>query len=121
MGKELCKEFMAPNESIGDKADIWSLGCILLALCTCELPKANELYKSQIPVISAFYSEKLYTLINDMLNCDEKERSSAEEILAYPMVKAYKLSKKFKIGKKLISNLGKPLQSYHDEYKEIKE
>ena len=62
----------------------------------------------------------MYTLINDMLNCNPSERPSAHKILAYPMVMAYQLSKKFKISKKFVSNLGKPLDLYLKEYVELK-
>ena len=48
-------------------SDIYSLGCIVLYMCTGTLPKSAELYNKKIPNLPKPYSDDLNFLLTSML------------------------------------------------------
>lgn len=85
--------YMAPEVQRGDfygtAADIWSLGCIILEICTLKpIPWSTEHLKDnpQITIDTTYYSEDLATLIRSCLQLDSNARPTAEEILSHPQV-----------------------------------
>ncbi|EFO60784.1 Kinase, NEK [Giardia lamblia P15] len=85
--------YMAPEVQRGDfygtAADIWSLGCIILEICTLKpIPWSTEHLKDnpQITIDTAHYSEDLVTLIRSCLQLDSSARPTAAEIFSHPQV-----------------------------------
>ena len=90
LSPELCN-----GEKYNQKTDIWSLGCVLYELCTLKkafngltLKLIIESIKNDEPVrISSIYSQELRSLIKLMLNKDQNQRPSINDILKIPLIK----------------------------------
>ncbi|KAG7270453.1 hypothetical protein CRUP_022766 [Coryphaenoides rupestris] len=75
--------------SYNEKSDIWSLGCLLYELCALSPPftaynqkeLAEKIRKGRFTRIPYRYSEKLNTLLSQMLHLKDYLRPSVESIL----------------------------------------
>jgi serine/threonine protein kinase len=80
----------------GEAVDVWSLGIILFALLSGQLPydEEDELATKRMilecqPVCPPFFSDEVTQLINMMLNKDPDQRPSALEILQHPFLRDF--------------------------------
>lgn len=88
---------------IGCKADIWSSGIILYAMCSCMLPfwssNTQELMRQIIEdniIYPPHFSHQLKSLLNSILVKSPSERPSSKEILRHPfLAKKIKEMKEF--------------------------
>ncbi|TNJ30173.1 Kinase, NEK [Giardia muris] len=77
------------KQSYTEKADIWSLGCVIYELCALQPPfvaSNMDSLKAKVkqgarPAIPAHYSSDLSIVIDSMLNANAVARPSAEELL----------------------------------------
>ncbi|ORY87560.1 kinase-like domain-containing protein, partial [Protomyces lactucae-debilis] len=84
-------EILRCSKYQGEPVDIWSLGIILFALLSGQLPYDEEdelatkrmILESQ-PVFPPFFSDEMTQLITSMLNKDPEKRPSAQDILQHP-------------------------------------
>ena len=75
------------NQEVGVKVDVWSLGCILYALCFRDHPFADE---SSLQILNAAYSipadspylPRMHKLISALLVPDPAIRPHAKDVLA---------------------------------------
>ncbi|XP_047210187.1 serine/threonine-protein kinase Nek3-like isoform X2 [Girardinichthys multiradiatus] len=76
------------------KSDIWSVGCILYELCTKQRVFTEEMAIKLMPkIIRAEYAQlpsefsfELCDLLSDLLKKDPRDRPTASEILARPII-----------------------------------
>jgi len=75
---------MLYNDSYTYKTDIWSLGMTLIKMCNLELPSGKEMFqkttKNKNPEIYGEYSDFIKKILVDMLQLDEEDRISSEEL-----------------------------------------
>ncbi|TNJ26181.1 Kinase, NEK [Giardia muris] len=88
--------YMAPevllNEGYTEKADVWSLGCVLYELCSLHRPFissdkedfATTVKRGEREPLPPHYSQELRILIDAMLDTDPETRPSAANLLARP-------------------------------------
>ncbi|ESU36847.1 Kinase, NEK [Giardia duodenalis] len=77
------------KQSYTEKADIWSLGCVIYELCALQPPfvaSNMDSLKAKVkqgarPAIPAHYSSDLSAVIDSMLNSNFNSRPSAAELL----------------------------------------
>ena len=78
--------YMAPEvyarRGYTNKADIWSLGCILYELCTLNIPFPVQ---SRAPIRST-YSRDLRNLVDWMLENKPERRPTIKEVLSTPII-----------------------------------
>ncbi|XP_034047705.1 serine/threonine-protein kinase Nek2-like [Thalassophryne amazonica] len=86
--------YMSPEKTNGkvynEKSDIWSLGCLIYYLCALKHPFSDgggkkfsdHINSGKFKRIPSCYSDKLDSLIRDMLQICEDLRPSAEDILS---------------------------------------
>ncbi|XP_034016257.1 serine/threonine-protein kinase Nek2-like [Thalassophryne amazonica] len=86
--------YMSPEKTKGklynEKSDIWSLGCLIYYLCALKHPfhddgvkkLSDRINSGKFKRIPSCYSDKLDSLIRDMLQICEDSRPSAEDILS---------------------------------------
>ncbi|CAL6105217.1 Kinase [Hexamita inflata] len=86
-----------------DKADIWSLGCVLYELCTFNrVFTGSSLYtvfqninsQQHTPINNSRYSQNLSNIIDLMLSKNPQQRPSANELLKMPTISQWILSPK---------------------------
>ena len=82
------KKYLSPEIILGkpynEKADIWSLGCVLYELCSFKLPFGGEKdpLRSDPDPIDGHYSSDLSNLLFSLLNKNPEKRPSCIEILS---------------------------------------
>lgn len=89
MAPEICE-----NKEYSFKADIWSLGVILLEMCLLRPPfDANSLpvlalkiSKGEHYPVPRNYSRELRKLVTEMLQVDPGRRPSINEVLRHPLI-----------------------------------
>ncbi|CAG9318501.1 unnamed protein product [Blepharisma stoltei] len=88
LAPEICK-----GEPYDNKADIWSLGCIVYELCTLRRPfegenliaVVNSIINNEPNPIPDKYSQNLKNLVSSMLSKDKELRPSAAAIWTMPI------------------------------------
>ena len=78
-------------------ADIWSLGILLYEICALQPPfRAQNFVKltkkimvGQYPALPDSYSQELKDLVDKLLNQDQFQRGSINDVLALPFVQNY--------------------------------
>jgi NIMA (never in mitosis gene a)-related kinase len=96
-----------------EKSDIWSLGCFLYELTSLHPPfEANTPYNLAIKIksgkvenIPKFYSKQLSDLISSLMNVNQNERPTIEQIIHLPEVNLRIKEKKIKENLKRLKNL----------------
>lgn len=91
MSPEVCE-----NKPYTFKSDVWALGCVLYELCTLEhafladnlLGLVYKIVKGNYDAIPDEYSDDLKDLVGRILNKDESQRPTVQEILLSPFLKA---------------------------------
>lgn len=89
MSPEICE-----NKEYSFKADIWSLGVILLEMCLLKPPfDANSLpvlalkiSKGEHYPVPKYYSKELKRLVVELLQVDPAKRPTIAEILKNPLI-----------------------------------
>ena len=103
------KEILAEDASHLTKADVFSLGCTMHELASCnELPNNGAAWhqlRDGSPPALPRYSRELNDLINIMLHPDPKMRPSAHQILNHPAV----------VTERKVPGLQKSKQQLYDE------
>eukprot|EP01012_Entosiphon_sulcatum_P034012 TRINITY_DN43079_c0_g1_i1.p1 TRINITY_DN43079_c0_g1~~TRINITY_DN43079_c0_g1_i1.p1 ORF type:complete len:458 (-),score=77.69 TRINITY_DN43079_c0_g1_i1:231-1580(-) len=87
---EICQ-----NKPYNSKSDIWALGCILYELCTLRhafdatdvKQLVQRILKGVYPSVEAPFSPELKALVTALLQQEQDERPSINEILAQPLVR----------------------------------
>lgn len=91
--------YMSPevweNRPYTFKSDVWALGCVLYELCTLEhafladnlLGLVYKIVKGNYDAIPDEYSDDLKELVGKILNKDESQRPTVQEILLSPFLK----------------------------------
>lgn len=75
-----------------EKADIWSLGCVIYELCTLQRPfieqegegLADVIMRNEYEPVPSEYSQELRAVIDLMLSIDPNARPSATDLLGRP-------------------------------------
>jgi len=91
LSPEICK-----GELYNNKSDIWSLGCILHELCTlrktfngkCLRTVMRSIITTSPQEIPSLYSQEIRYLISIMLNKNQQNRPSLNDILSLPIIRA---------------------------------
>ena len=90
--------YMSPEQidemRYNEKSDIWSLGCFLYELTTFNPPfeaknqimLAMRIKSGKIDKINSRYSEELWRIISWMLNVNQEQRPTVEDLLNAPQV-----------------------------------
>ncbi|TNJ30299.1 Kinase, NEK [Giardia muris] len=92
-----CAPEVLREEDYNEKADIWSLGCVVYEMCCVEyaFSTINEKFllismmQQKRKPIPSFYSKELADVIESMLTIDFKKRPSASELVQHPRIKEY--------------------------------
>jgi NIMA (never in mitosis gene a)-related kinase len=106
LSPELCEE-----KPYNHKSDIWSLGCVLYELCTYKHPfEANnqaalilKIVRAKFNPIGSNYSQGLRTMVEKLLEKDQKKRPGIDQIFNMDCMK-----ERMKL-------YGYSLQEHHDE------
>lgn len=96
-----CAPEVLREEDYNEKADIWSLGCVIYELCCVEYAYSSinekflliSMMQQKRKPIPSCYSRDLAEVIERMLQVDFKKRPSATELLAHPKFKEYNLTR----------------------------
>ena len=102
---------MAPEAKFGNarpQSDIWSLGCLIIAMVTLEEPDETQLLCGKLPTIKG-YNRQVKSLIKRMLQISADMRPTNEDILNIEYIKPFFV--KASIAK-LVETFGNPLQQY---------
>lgn len=86
-----------PQPVSGQKADIWSLGCILYELLCLRHPFATKdiamlvlrVTRGERPPLPSFYPPEIVELVNRMLSMNPQDRPTCKELLRLPVVSAF--------------------------------
>jgi len=68
------------NKPYDEKADLWSLGCIIQDLCSSEFPSIISLYNVESK-INQKYNEKLQELINELKVLEPEKRIDLNKVV----------------------------------------
>ncbi|TVU47652.1 hypothetical protein EJB05_07258 [Eragrostis curvula] len=90
----MAPEVVNPRMTYGPAADIWSLGCTVLEMLTCQLPYPDlewtqALYrigKGEPPTIPSVLSRDARDFIRQCVNPNPDDRPSASKLLEHPFV-----------------------------------
>lgn len=90
--------YMAPEvlskKPYTEKADIWSLGCVIYELCALQPPFVAQnmdslkikVAQNQRPPIPSHYSQTLRSIIDQMLSSNQSARPSSQDLLNHPKI-----------------------------------
>ncbi|GJN30963.1 hypothetical protein PR202_gb19311 [Eleusine coracana subsp. coracana] len=90
----MAPEVVNPRKTYGPAADIWSLGCTVLEMLTCQLPYPDlewtqALYrigKGEPPAIPSVLSRDARDFISQCVKPNPDDRPSASKLLEHPFV-----------------------------------
>ncbi|XP_062210666.1 mitogen-activated protein kinase kinase kinase 1-like isoform X1 [Phragmites australis] len=90
----MAPEVVNPKKTYGPPADIWSLGCTVLEMLTCQLPYhdlewTQALYrigKGEPPAIPSFLSRDARDFISQCVKPNPEDRPCASKLLEHPFV-----------------------------------
>ncbi|MED6284584.1 hypothetical protein CHARACLAT_020615, partial [Characodon lateralis] len=114
-----------PEGTYDAKSDIWSVGCILYELCTKQRAFPEEtpvklmprIIRAQLP---SEFSLELCDLLADLLKTDPRDRPTASEILARPIIirclttKCQTTEKELQIKLEKLRSLADGLERVHE-------
>lgn len=91
LSPEICQ-----GKSYNAKSDVWSLGCVLYELCTlnhafdsnCMNGLIMKILRSRHSPIPYTYSQNLRSLVDSLLDKDQRKRPSVNQILRKDFIKA---------------------------------
>lgn len=99
--------YMSPeqihDQKYNEKSDIWSLGCIIYELCALHPPfqaqnpmaLAMKIKEGKFERIPTRYSEELHRVICWMLNLQQGQRASIDDLINLPLVNVRLREKRF--------------------------
>ena len=119
--------YMSPEQidemRYNEKSDIWSLGCFLYEMTTFCPPfeaknhvmLAMRIKSGKIEKINSRYSEELWRVISWMLNVNQEQRPSVEDLLNVPQVCIRLREKRIKENMAKIKSYEEALKIREDE------
>ncbi|XP_078158826.1 disease resistance protein RGA2-like [Carex rostrata] len=91
----MAPEVVNPKKAYGLSADIWSLGCTVLEMLTCQIPYPNiewthaiiKIGSGEQPLIPNYLSREAQDFIMQCVRVNPDDRPSAVQLLEHPFVK----------------------------------